>query len=418
MFNKGFVRAYAKHLGFNDEESVSEYLVALRQAQVQAAAWQPEVTPQLHPEPTRPGRLRATQPSPEQARAEQVREDQIRAEKPRVQQRAAEPVRVEPARLEPVQVEPVPVEPVRVLPKPNPPAIKIGATRAVADEVKREVTSEASPELTPQIKNPQPAQTRESTPVPSARRPQQKYPSADLELGRIAPRADAIPWKVPAVVLGVILVAAMLWSRHSRGVRADGAPSAQTPISRVVPAATVETTPAAAATMPSASGATRPAASGSPSGPHLATKRELSSTPTTAAGHERDTAALGHSSSDRASSDRASSDHASSDRVSSDREVTVRKFSGAAAAAKAPPVFTLRIRASETTWIAVIADGQPVVQETLIAPASTAIRAAHEITVRVGNASGVSFLLNGKEIPPQGAEAEVKTLTFDSTGLR
>ena len=243
--------------------------------------------------------MRAVQPSPEQARAEQVREDQIRAEKPRVQQRAAEPVRVEPARLEPVQVEPV-----RVLPKSNPPAIKIGATRTVADEVKREVSSEANPELTPQIKNPQPAQTRESTPVPSARVPQQKYPPADLELGRIVPRADSIPWKVPAVVLGVILVAAMLWNRHSRGVQADGATSAQTPISRVVPAAAVETTPAAAATMPSASGPNRAAASASPSGPQLATKPELSSTPATAAGHERDAAAPGHSSSDRSSSDR------------------------------------------------------------------------------------------------------------------
>src|ERR1700758_4332075 len=60
VFNKGFVRAYAKHLGFNDEESVSEYLVALRQAQVQAqtAAWQPDVTPQPRPGQSRPGRVR------------------------------------------------------------------------------------------------------------------------------------------------------------------------------------------------------------------------------------------------------------------------------------------------------------------------------------------------------------------------
>src|SRR5579864_5761736 len=48
VFNKGFVRAYAKHLGFNDEESVGEYLAALRQAQIQAqtAIWQADVPPQ------------------------------------------------------------------------------------------------------------------------------------------------------------------------------------------------------------------------------------------------------------------------------------------------------------------------------------------------------------------------------------
>jgi hypothetical protein len=96
---------------------------------------------------------------------------------------------------------------------------------------------------------------------------------------------------------------------------------------------------------------------------------------------------------------------------------TVRK-PASTPAPKTPPVFTLRIRASETSWIAVVADGQPVIQETLIAPAGTSIRAAHEITVRVGNAAGVTFLLNGKEIPPQGNRAEVKTLTFDSAGLR
>ena len=381
VFNKGFVRAYAKHLGFNDEESVSEYLVALRQAQVhaQTSAWQPEVPPHLRPEPDRVGRVRVTQPSPEQARAEQVREEQLRQEKPRAEQLAAEAVRVES--------------------KPNPPAVKISATRTAPDEVKREV----KPEPTHQIKNTQPAPTRESVPAQPAV-PQPKYPPADLELGAITPRSDSIPWKVPAVVLGVILVAAVLWNRHSRGVQAEGAPAPHTSESRT--AVTNKPAPAPAATAaatPSSLDSNRAASSASASGPQLATKPALSSAPNPAAARERDAAAPGPSSSDRASSD---------------REVTLRKFSSAAPAAKAPPVFTLRIRASETTWISVIADGQPVVQETLIAPASTAIRAAHEITVRVGNASGVSFLLNGKEIPPQGAEAEVKTLTFDSQGLR
>jgi hypothetical protein len=43
VFNKGFIRAYAKTLGFNPEEAISEYLTALRQAQLDAqnAAWDP-----------------------------------------------------------------------------------------------------------------------------------------------------------------------------------------------------------------------------------------------------------------------------------------------------------------------------------------------------------------------------------------
>ena len=43
VFNKGFIRAYAKHLGLNDEEAVTEYLACLRQAQIDAhEVWEPE----------------------------------------------------------------------------------------------------------------------------------------------------------------------------------------------------------------------------------------------------------------------------------------------------------------------------------------------------------------------------------------
>lgn len=42
VFNKGFIRAYARHVGLNDEEAVNEYLACLRQAQIDAqAVWEP-----------------------------------------------------------------------------------------------------------------------------------------------------------------------------------------------------------------------------------------------------------------------------------------------------------------------------------------------------------------------------------------
>jgi len=65
-----------------------------------------------------------------------------------------------------------------------------------------------------------------------------------------------------------------------------------------------------------------------------------------------------------------------------------------------------------------MADGQTVSQETLIAPAHASIRANREIVARIGNAAGVTFLWNGQEIPADGAEGEVKTFVFDSTGMR
>jgi hypothetical protein len=86
-------------------------------------------------------------------------------------------------------------------------------------------------------------------------------------------------------------------------------------------------------------------------------------------------------------------------------------------AATASPL-TLVIRATENSWVSITADGQPAGHETLIAPAHTSVRASREIVARIGNAAGVSFLLNGKEIPAQGAEAEVKTFIFDGTGMR
>jgi hypothetical protein len=76
------------------------------------------------------------------------------------------------------------------------------------------------------------------------------------------------------------------------------------------------------------------------------------------------------------------------------------------------------IRAKETSWISVLADGQTVSQETLIAPANTSVHASHEIIAKIGNAAGVTFLFNGQEIPADGAESEVKTFVFDSKGMR
>jgi hypothetical protein len=98
----------------------------------------------------------------------------------------------------------------------------------------------------------------------------------------------------------------------------------------------------------------------------------------------------------------------------------VRTFpkSNAKPSDKTPAPLTLIIRATETSWISVLVDGQPASQETLIAPAHTSVRATHEIVAKVGNAAGVTFLWNGQEIPAEGGESEVKTFVFDAQGMR
>src|SRR5580698_8676438 len=55
VFNKGFIRAYAKHLGLNDEEAVTDYLACLRQAQIDAhEVWQPDPPAQPRPAMEKP----------------------------------------------------------------------------------------------------------------------------------------------------------------------------------------------------------------------------------------------------------------------------------------------------------------------------------------------------------------------------
>ena len=95
----------------------------------------------------------------------------------------------------------------------------------------------------------------------------------------------------------------------------------------------------------------------------------------------------------------------------------VAKSNTQSAAAKPLATFTVLIRAEKTSWIAITADGKPVAHETLIAPAHTFVRATREVVVRAGNAAGISFVVNNKEIPASGNEGEVKTYVFDPTGI-
>jgi len=305
VFNKGFVRAYAKHLGLNDEEAVADYLVCLREAQIDAhEVW----------DPVRPDLSRAAAPN------------QIRVAESRKPPAKAQP---------PVQVE----------------------------------------EL-PELQLP---------------RVQDLRPAPKKFAGK---RENGIPWSIVAVAAVVVVLAILLWTRHYRSTRAAAPPS---------PAAVTAANTAAA--MPSA---TAPATSAPPASqavvstaqPQPAAPKPTRSTPP-------------------ATSDpTASETPAVATKETSD--VTIRSFapSNAKPAEKPAQSLTLVIRAAETSWISVQADGQLVSQETLIAPAATSFHATRELVVRVGNAAGVSFLWNGEELPAQGAESEARTFVFDAQGMR
>jgi cytoskeleton protein RodZ len=84
----------------------------------------------------------------------------------------------------------------------------------------------------------------------------------------------------------------------------------------------------------------------------------------------------------------------------------------------APKPLSLRITLHSDSWLSVTSDGHEVLQGSFTAPTEKTIHAASEIVVKAGNAGALAFEFNGKTLPPQGAEGEVKTLTFDATGLR
>ena len=219
-----------------------------------------------------------------------------------------------------------------------------------------------------------------------------------------------IPWRVLALTAIVIVLGVILWTRRSHGTNTAAASSpVKTTQPTPIPASMTATTPAAKTSTEKTSA---PANQPSPAAntPPAAHTNPPNSQPTNA--HPQPAASLAANAGNADKNANASNEDDRSD-------VTVRTFpkSNPKATEKSANL-TLVIRANETSWISVTADGQPVSQETLIAPAHSSIRATREIVARIGNAAGVTFLWNGQEIPADGAEAEVKTFVFDSAGMR
>ncbi|MGH9505078.1 MAG: helix-turn-helix domain-containing protein [Terriglobales bacterium] len=76
------------------------------------------------------------------------------------------------------------------------------------------------------------------------------------------------------------------------------------------------------------------------------------------------------------------------------------------------------IKARQDSWVAITADGKPVVEETLAASGEKSIEARNQVVIKTGNVGALDISFNGKKLAPQGENNEVKTLTFDQAGLR
>jgi cytoskeletal protein RodZ len=310
VFNKGFIRAYARHVGLNDEEAVNEYLACLRQAQIDAqAVWEPNA-----------------------------------GKRPQVA------------------------------------AHQIAANQAVAGKVSRHVATTGTQSVSgveelPELQLPR---------IEDMRRPRPTF----------ANRRNPLPWRPVVIALLLLVAVGVLWQRRMRHARAEGAAvaAASMPQATQQVAVSPPETAASQSTSPNGVSVNRslPAKTSAPSNRPSTTTVPKPQNATPATDDEESVSAEG----------------------TNGNEGTTP-----VPGAKTPTRFQLVIHADENSWISVTADGQAVSHETLIAPADTSIRANREIVARIGNAAGISFVWNGQEIQPQGAEAEVKTFVFDENGM-
>jgi len=309
VFNKGFIRAYAKHVGLDGDQAVNEYLACLRQAQIDAqAVWEPE------------------------NRAAAVEKRPIVASQYAIASKASS--------------------------KPK--------------EVKKPVSTQI--EELPELQLPRSEDVRP---------PRRGYPQL---------RENRLPWRIALGIVLILMLGAALWQRHTRGARAEAPPPhpVLTPaVSTPNPGPASPTTPQALSASTPKPAAPRSSSADQKAAPAIASSKPSATTESTQPEEEKDVTVRS-------------------------AEVTPTTTPGPTAAAS----LNLVIRATENSWVSVTADGQLVSQETLIAPAQTSVHANREITAKIGNAGGVTFLWNGQEIPTQGNESEVKTFVFDASGMR
>ena len=74
--------------------------------------------------------------------------------------------------------------------------------------------------------------------------------------------------------------------------------------------------------------------------------------------------------------------------------------------------------ATEPVWVSVQRDGRPIFQGELQANEIRTVAANTEVTLRLGNAGGVTILLNGKPIPAPGPKGQVRTVQLTSGGFQ
>jgi cytoskeleton protein RodZ len=76
------------------------------------------------------------------------------------------------------------------------------------------------------------------------------------------------------------------------------------------------------------------------------------------------------------------------------------------------PDFHVRLSAIERTWLSIVADGKPTFSGVLHASEIKMFEGHEFARIRTGNAGGLSFTFNGKEIGILGPRGQIRTVVF------
>lgn len=233
---------------------------------------------------------------------------------------------------------------------------------------------------------------------------------SDLQLPRledvrsIEPPTERSPSRLIIAAAVVTVLGSLLWVRHVREAHTRSEASRAVTEHRAEPAAKTPT----AANVPPAESSSAP--------PHGAPPDQTAANPQSAVSNPAQAGSPAPVDSAMASAPLAVASEADVKTIAPNTPNAILR--GPRVSQGGAATLSLLIRATETSWISVQADGQHVVQETLIAPAHTTVRADREIVVRVGNAHGINFLFNGVPVSPQGNESEVRTMVFNASGMK
>jgi hypothetical protein len=84
----------------------------------------------------------------------------------------------------------------------------------------------------------------------------------------------------------------------------------------------------------------------------------------------------------------------------------------------APAAVRVQVTAEEAVWVMARADGKYLFSGTLEPNESRSVEASEKLTLRLGNAGGVTITLNGKPIGTVGPKGQVREIQFTSGGFQ